>query len=143
MKIRFSVSGSSFPAIQAWGGRKLSETRKQLVVQVAKSALQKTIEANPVETGRSRAAWGMALRQLSEYQETDSTSSPADRLDPTAPDGTLFVDHQRDKTRIEATNHVEYVAYLEYGTSRMAPLGMVRKGLAFAKRLLPAWFQWR
>ena len=84
--------------------------------------LNRIIKKNPVDTGRSRAAWYVAIEKLggaisvSTKEEREGYSKGK------------FIDHTKNflDKYIEIVNGVDYVIYLEYGSSKQAPYGMVR-----------------
>ncbi len=89
----------------------------QLAQEVAQWTLGQTIELQPVDTGRSKAAWEAARAGLSASATGGSgngTSGGSDRAE------------------VRYANNVPYVIYVEYGTSRMAPRAMARQPLAAA-----------
>lgn len=77
-----------------------------------------TSSNNPVATGRSRAAWDAARMKLSTSGNSSSSS-----------EGHLNRTTAADTTELQATNLVPYISYLEYGTSKTAPVAMVRRAL--------------
>lgn len=110
--------------------------RRQAVEETFRELLAETIRLNPVETARSRAAWVAALEQLgglppAGWQGPQPTGESEGR-------GLGRLDHDdgADVTDIAATNGVRYVPFLEYGTQRMAPFGMVRRALSRARHRL-------
>lgn len=75
----------------------------------------------PVDTGRARAGWGVSIGDPQVV-----TPEPGPHGAPTPPDLSAI-----DGTQlIYVLNNVEYVQYLEEGTSKQAPAGMVRISLA-------------
>ena len=93
----------------------IPRARQHLIEEVMRRALVQTIEHNPIRTGRSRQAWEACLEQIGGGA---------------AGEGTVQNSNTDETTTIEATNNVNYVPYLEYGTSHMAPFAMVRDALA-------------
>jgi len=99
------------------------------VRSAAMQALKGFMEMNPVDTGRSRAAWFVAAEKLG--VSTSGLKKPP-RHDPKAEaDGKSrgdFEDHLGDRKHphVILINGVEYILGLEYGRSMQAPYGMVR-----------------
>ncbi len=99
--------------------------QKTFIRKIGIDLLRKIIEKNPVDTGRSRAAWAPLF---------EAEGLPIPEADPVA---TLLEGHGAVEGRIEEgetkggyyltiVNNVPYVLYLEYGSSDQAPEGMVR-----------------
>lgn len=103
--------------------KKTNISTEKVLKKFAFDLLKRIIKKNPVDTGRSRAAWYVAMEKLS--GRTFTTSS-AEESEGKGKGG--FTDHTKnflDKW-IEIVNGVSYVIYLEYGHSKQAPFGMVR-----------------
>lgn len=107
--------------------------------------LTRIIKKNPVDTGRSRAAWYIAMEKLG---GSIGVSMPSDTprksgKSRTYPAGVAegrskgrFIDHTKgflDKY-IEIINGISYIIYLEYGYSGQAPFGMVRLSMRELRR---------
>lgn len=86
--------------------------RKRLASDLRRAALSETIATTPVRTGRARRGWQSAIDDSAAEGEGSSESSD-----------------EFGTSRRSATNHVPYVQYLEYGTSRMAPREIVQRAL--------------
>lgn len=98
--------------------------------------VRKIILRNPVDTGRSRAAWYVAMEGLGgrvpQISSGKAKGKKTDDLVKSVSDGykkgqlnTHLGPTVTDKW-IEIVNGVEYIIFLEYGHSRQAPHGMVR-----------------
>ncbi len=117
----------------------IPDARRRMVERGLEATLEQTIELNPVETGRSRAAWQRALAELRGAQQAGGIPSG-----PVAEGwslGSLELDHQAHTTSGSAVNAVSYVPFLEYGTSRMQPFQMVRRSLAAVRSVIGEWFE--
>lgn len=141
MHMEIRMRGDAATRLRQLAGKQLASARTNLVREAMVEALQATIENNPVATGRSRAAWVVALEELG--------GTPPAGWEGTAPRGTeegrqlgsLSQDESADQSSVAATNAVHYVTFLEYGTSRKAPVAMARRGLLRAARRLAEWFR--
>lgn len=112
--------------LESFSTDELPQQRQEGVQKTADALLQSTIDLNPVRSGRSRAGWEAARESLVSGQS--------------GAEGKASVMSDADTTEIRATNHVEYVHYLEYGTSRMAPFAMVRRSIRNVISMLPNLF---
>lgn len=112
--------------LESFSADELPQQRQEGVQKTADALLQSTIDLNPVRSGRSRAGWEAARESLVSGQG--------------GAEGEASVTSDADTTEILATNHVEYVHYLEYGTSRMAPFAMVRRSIRNVISMLPNLF---
>lgn len=137
MRIDVSLADTASPALRELVRRTLPERRRTAVEATLADALADTIQTNPVDTARSRAAWVTSLEQLggrpsAGWQGPQPTGEAEGRSA-----GALARQHDRDSSSAAATNAVAYVPFLEYGTSRMGPFAMVRRSLQLARdRLL-------
>ena len=86
---------------------------------------------NPVDTGRSRAGWYVAIEKLGGTVSGISSSG----VDEGRRRG-RFIDHTKGFTDkwVEMINGVDYIIYLEYGRSNQAPYGMVRVSMRELRR---------
>lgn len=124
------------PRLRRLAHTRLPDLRRAAVEETFRELLSETIRLHPVETARSRAAWVAALEQLggappAGWQGPRPTAEAEGRSL-----GRLHRHDGADVTDIAATNDVVYVPFLEYGTRRMAPFGMVRRALSRARRRL-------
>lgn len=85
--------------------------------------LGKVILKTPVDTGRARGGWGAGIDELG-IRGVPEQGSPAYE------EGKALSEFRVDSTgntiRLSVTNNVEYIEFLEAGTSTQAPFGMVR-----------------
>lgn len=124
MQVRMEVDSSRAKAwLTEWQGR-VRARRPAITREIAGLVLGRVMERNPVDTGRSRAAWGAAGSQVGLSTGTGS-QEPGD--------GIGRVEEHEQQTRLEFENRVNYVPFLEYGTSRMAARAMVRGALASSR----------
>ena len=105
------------------------ERRRELVRQLTAFALQGVVQANPVETGRSRAAWVAAGEQLGCMPQGAWQGTDAAAMGEGAARGRGPAQETADVSEMELANGVSYVPILEYGSSKMSPRAMVRQTL--------------
>lgn len=99
--------------------------QKTFIRKISIDLLRKIIEKNPVNTGRSRAAWAPLFTMLGEAipEAAPPTLLPENQGEP---EGSVEESGSDDNYYLLIANNVPYVVYLEYGTSDQAPEGMVR-----------------
>lgn len=96
-----------------------------IVKKVAMQVLTGVVLKTPVDTGRARGGWQLDIGDF---------SGAPDRLDPTG--AAVFADAARKLgalkfgERVVIGNNVHYITYLEEGSSKQAPQGMVAVTLA-------------
>lgn len=129
MSLRFQLEGDAAEKIRQLAGTRLESARTQLVREAMINTLQATIERNPVDTARSRAAWVSSLEEL-------GGTPPAgwEGPHPTAADagrqlGDLSLNDSGQISEARAVNAVSYISFLEYGSSGRSPKAMVRGAL--------------
>lgn len=90
--------------------------------KMAFDLLSKMVYRTPVRYGRARAGWSAAGAALGVHVPTSPESKPGDS----------FYEEQLtgDVKVIRMVNKVNYIIYLEYGSSQQAPLGMLRVSMA-------------
>ena len=101
--------------------------------------IKKIIEKSPVDTGRSRAGWYVAMEKLGGGYVFDRQSKKPVRDSAIDPKGYSesevalgkgegsYTQSLTGKLKwIELVNGVNYIIFLEYGSSQQAPYGMVR-----------------
>jgi hypothetical protein len=129
MKIKLDVETGKF---QRWVNRYLEGVKRDAVPtairHISLDLLKRIIEKNPVDTGRSRAAWypylesrgavfSEAGRDAHVIKEGRSRGGFKERFDILQP-------------YVEIRNGVRYIKFLEYGSSGRSPYGMVRVSMA-------------
>ncbi len=139
MRIQFQIDGGDLRRLKDLAEYQVPDARRRMVERGMEATLESTIQLNPVDTGRSRAAWKAALDQL-----RGQSNASAQGSGPIAEGmGRGSLDHQHDETTttISAANGVSYVPFLEYGTSRMTPYQMARRSLAAVRGVIARWFE--
>lgn len=138
MRIEFQIEGRGVSLLRELARSRVPEARRRMVVQGMQATLERTMALNPVDTGRSRAAWQAALAQLQGGNTSGGGGGPVAEG---AALGWAAQEHGERTSEVSATNGVSYVPFLEYGTSRMAPFQMVRRSLAVVRGMIAAWFR--
>lgn len=143
MRLVIEIDDQSSEKLEALAEDELPEARRRLVQDVTREALTRTIELNPVDTGRSRAAWAAALTQAggSPPPGWRGPRPEGGAIAEGAALGELVGEDDGDVTSMTAANAVRYVTFLEYGTSRMAPFAMVRRALSVVQQRVRALFR--
>jgi hypothetical protein len=142
MSIEIQVRGRTSEQLRDLAGASLKSTRENLVREAMIESLQKIVEQNPVRTGQARAAWVQSLEELGGTPPAGWEGPQPTGVETGRRLGTLSIDDGDEISRIEATNAVHYISYLEYGTSRMAPFAMVRSALLQLQTRLSQLFRW-
>lgn len=141
MQMEIRMRGNAANYVRQLAGRQLASARTNLVREAMDQTLQATIEENPVATGRSRAAWVRALEELGGAPPAGWEGATPWGTEEGRQLGALARDESEDQSSVTAINAVHYVTFLEYGTSRRAPVAMVRRSLAQVARRLAEWFR--
>jgi hypothetical protein len=91
------------------------------IKKISLEALRRVVQKTPVDTGRARGGWQVTFNQPSK--------SPTGNTDPsgsgTISAGASKINQLNKPAAVFITNNVEYIIYLEDGTSDQAPKGMV------------------
>lgn len=99
---------------------KVQSARQELVRSSMTTILTDISDNTPFETGAARRGWQEEMTRL---QSSPPTSLSA------------------ESSVQSATNAIEHVVYLEYGTSRMPPRHIVRSGIERLRAALPSLFR--
>jgi Bacteriophage HK97-gp10, putative tail-component len=116
-----SVNVSDFNKAVSDFADKLPETHLAPFVQkIAFQVLRGVVFKTPVDTGRARAGWQVGI---------DSDPAGQSGADPnggeTISKGLAVIQRWRPFAQITIVNNVEYIVYLEEGSSKQAPAGML------------------
>lgn len=123
----------SFKSDMEWATRKITDAHNKIASTAALDLFASTIRDTPVDLGGARGGW-----------TTKAVVEPAkspDRLDPT---GELALAEMRANVPYGAgqevfmANTLPYIERLEYGYSKKAPQGMVRRNIARVQRIVDA-----
>lgn len=131
MKLEFEIDGQLPEALEQLRENGVQSARESLINDLARETLQATHDGNPVATGRSQAGWSAALAQLGGTGASGTVSS----------EGQASRTDTDESTSITATNSVPYITFLEYGTSKMPPVAMLRSALASVIGRIPQLFR--
>lgn len=100
-------------------------TNEQVVLfqrRIGLEALRRIVQKTPVDTGRARGNWDLTIG-------LPSGSADMDRKDPGGGDtirrGSAALSNLKAFALIYITNNLPYINYLENGSSKQAPVGMV------------------
>ena len=104
------------PRLRELLNAELPAARARMTSELLLDTLQRTRDRNPVRTGRSRAGWDTAQAEVTTIDSTTTTEK-------------------------QGTNTVPYIACLEYGTSRMRPVAMLRRALAEVRQHIAKFFR--
>ncbi|QDU78980.1 hypothetical protein Pla110_06840 [Polystyrenella longa] len=120
-----------FKSIEQYRRKQIPEQRRELAEDVARETLRETVEFNPVETGRTRAAWLVSLLRLGGESPVGWSSGRGDSfaLQEGRAAGSLQEVESKNRSELRVRNGVEYINYLEYGTRNRTPAAMVRRAL--------------
>jgi hypothetical protein len=138
--LRFEITPDALDRFQQLAREGVAQARRRMIEDAGRSALNQIIDKNPVDTGRSRAAWVAALNQLGGATGlAAATGGPGTGFG--AGEGAASLTDDGDQTEATAMNSVDYIAYLEYGTSRIAPFAMVRSALSAVRATIASLFR--
>lgn len=95
---------------------------QRIVIDLHTRITQRT----PVKTGRARASWDIKEGSPSDYIPSEAEDGNA----PVGPDPTAAASGITGEDPVFITTALDYVQYLEDGSSQQAPAGMVRLSMA-------------
>ena len=125
MKITFDANFENFFKSFQKKTKEISEDETAAFLKhISILFLQLVIPKTPVDTGRARAGWYPAAKELGAGTFAD------------VGEGSLKTSLKGKKKFIEIFNRVEYIVLLEYGRSKQAPNGMARVSLDEVKKLV-------
>lgn len=127
--ISFFIENTAKSAVQRRSSRLLN-SRRQFVERLLRDTLARVIPLTPVDTGRSRAAWVNALEQLGGSPPPGWQGETPTDVDTGRNRGHIERHDAQDVSDILAVNEVDYVHFLEYGTSQQSPHAMARRALS-------------
>lgn len=107
--------------VQAFAAKipgRVTELQKKLVLE----ALTRIVQKTPVDTGRARGNWQVSIERPS-MAALDTTDRDGSR---TIQKGLEAVANLPDFSVVWISNNLEYITFLEDGSSQQAPSGMVR-----------------
>jgi hypothetical protein len=114
------------------------ERASSALVKIGLDLLAMIMMKNPVDTGRSRAAWYVSWNFLSGKTGGAGGRQPKSPAESAGySKGSINAVLSGPNKRIEMINAVAYVGRLEYGWSKQAPYGMVRISMQMVRRAVP------
>lgn len=143
MRVSLRVEDRASERFRELAERDLPESRRELVRDAMRETLSQVVRLNPVETGRSRAAWVRALEQMG-GEAPQGWKGPRANGAAVSEGSRAAAVQQADEdslTTAAATNSVKYVKYLEYGTSKMGAFAMTRRALLGVQQQVGRWFR--
>jgi hypothetical protein len=103
---------------------------QKLVQKLAFEVLRRVIIKTPVDTGRARGNWMVAINNIPEgFIEIGSLSSEQ-ATSFALSKGIPVIEAAKPFTTISIANNVPYIGVLEFGGSKQAPGGMARVTIA-------------
>ena len=106
--------------LNAWAAKRLPTEVRDLTKRVALEGFRRIVFRNRVDTGRSRGAWLIEINK-----PASGEGQPDKNGGSTVADGISRLGALKPFQDVHITNNVEYVSYLEEGSSQQAPAGMV------------------
>ncbi|KYC47829.1 MAG: hypothetical protein AMQ22_00241 [Candidatus Methanofastidiosum methylothiophilum] len=129
MKTKIEIESKKF---EKWVNNYLKSVQRDKIPDALRhitiDLIVKIIEKNPVDTGRSRAGWYIYLDKKGVPHTVSGKDAKA--ITEGKSKGSFSENFDIYKPFIEIRNGVIYVKYLEYGSSKRSPLGMVRLSMA-------------
>lgn len=130
MPFRIETRGDYRQKLRKLAEHDLPQKRHEFIRRCMIQVLKKTVENNPVNTGRSRAAWVESLEQLGGkphegWQGATGLGVPEGRF-------LSFLDQHdgQDESSFLAVNAVFYTVFLEYGTEGRPTYQMAGRAIA-------------
>jgi hypothetical protein len=138
-----SKSGPEFQARMNLQARSLASGVDRLVRRVVLAADEAAVTATPVDTGRARANWIVSIGSPSAEVVNPITSGQPGSGAREAANTQAALDQagdllflRRPGQSVVIANNVEYITYLNDGTSRQAPHGMLPAALKAAQAVI-------
>lgn len=100
--------------------KKLDISIGLVITKISLDAWSRITQRTPVDTGRARASWTLKEGQPSDFVPSEGSSGQ-----PSPPAASFD-----GKTSVFVTSNLDYIRYLEQGSSNQAPAGMVAITLA-------------
>jgi len=106
--------------VKSFGDRVPKEKVLVYLKKMSLEALKRIVEKTPVDTGRARGGWQVSFKTPA-FSEGGTDASGAGTINT----GSSQILGLKDPVAVFISNNVEYIIYLEDGTSTQAPEGMV------------------
>lgn len=107
--------------------RKIHLTPTLVTKQVAFDLFTRIVKRTPVDTGRARASWTIAVNGADRRVAPPAPEGTTERYYPDPPVGKLDL---KPGDFIVISNNLPYIVSLEDGHSRRSPAGMVKVSIA-------------
>ena len=101
-------------------GRNVEVNANRLVIETAGSILSRVVVATPVDTGRARGGWVVGLGEPNRQSNALDKSGGA-----TIVAGRNVLRARRTEQTIYLSNNVNYIVFLDQGSSAQAPANFV------------------
>jgi len=108
-------------------GKGIEVEANELTKENAKELLTNIIDRNPVDTGRSRAAWVESLEKLGGAPPPGWQGATAEKA--AIEEGRKLSKLEIKEKSVSFSSAVEYIQTLEYGTTQRAAFQMVRNSI--------------
>ena len=122
MKHRITIDDTLRKRLLTLRDDAVPNARKRLADRIRTETLGELVRTSPVRTGRLRGSW----------QQAEAGGGP---------DGSTSDVDASDHSQRDATSHVDYARYVEYGTSRQAPQRLVGRAIGRVARLAKSLFR--
>jgi hypothetical protein len=108
--------------VRTWAKERTPEEIKKFQRYIVIEALRRLVLKTPVDTGRARGNWQVTIADIPEGETGTTDTAGQD----TIATGIQALQSLGVYQIVYITNNVPYIVYLENGTSKQAPQGMVR-----------------
>lgn len=102
----------------------------KLVQRLSLQLLRRIVLKTPVDTGRARGNWIVALNRIPQGIVEIEKLTRQQATDLSLNRGIPIIQKSKPFTSISIANNLPYIGVLEFGGSKQAPQGMVRVTLA-------------
>lgn len=121
--------------------RRVTEGADRLVRKVAIAADQAVVSATPVDTGRARSNWIVAMNSpasqvIRAYAPGKSGDSAQKNEAAAVAQGQAVISGYKSGNEIHITNNLAYIGELNDGSSRQAPANFVEESILEAARVV-------
>ncbi|MBE0534772.1 MAG: HK97 gp10 family phage protein [Phycisphaerae bacterium] len=94
----------------------------KLQTKIVLEALRRVVMRTPVDTGRARGNWHVTINRRSDHVNAALRDPDGSK---TIADGYAAIKDLPPFSTVWITNNLEYIEFLEHGSSKQAPEGMV------------------
>lgn len=115
-------------------GQSVVAETDQLTRKVALGVLSTVTSSTPVDTGRARSNWLVALD--APRRDVVESYGPEGAADAATAEGSAIISNYRNGQAIYLTNNLAYIGRLNDGWSAQAPAGFVETAVAEAVRII-------